>query len=799
MFSGISRHATIAALYSGVALLALAGAHPAYAADAAAADDAVPDTGNEPIIVTARRVQEKIQDVPIAISVVSERTLEKTGNYTLGQITQQVPSLQVAGSNPRNTAVTIRGLGANSSIAVDGLEYGVGFYVDGVYYGRPAQSQFDLVDLQQVEVLRGPQGTLFGKNTTAGAINITTREPSFTPELTAEGQVGNYNYYQVRGSASLPIIDDKVAVRLSVADTHRDGFLTNAYDGSDAQNYNNLTLRGQLLIKPAENLKIRIIGDYSHQTQHYSLALVSGYFTTFANGVPIPNNIFQRAARLNYTLPSPNAFNRVGNADAPFFAKMKSYGASGQVDWDIGPATITSVTAYRWWDWNPANDVDGTSLPINLKGAQSDLQRQFSQELRIASNGTHKIDYVAGLYYFWQVVNGYTQTQYGSDFAAWNLNPATTPASTIAVTSLALTNYEADGFSNPSTKSYAAFGQANWHIADPLTLTVGLRFTHEDKHGIFTRSPVTTSGLDLSGQSAATLAAVQAIRSAAAFQLAPLTFSANSSSNALTGLASLTYKITRDVMVYGSYSRGNQSGGLNLTAGGLTQPVVNPEKVDAFEVGLKSQFLHQTITANVAAFLTNVYNFQANVSIPIPGSTATIQYISNIPEVRSKGIEGDLAFTPVPGITFSSSLAYTDARYVSYTNAPQRPELGGAGFQDLSGVRLPGVSKFAYTLVADASRPIDDHTDVYTRVDWVHRSSFNTSTTNSIYSNIPAYGILSAKVGLRIQDGKFDLSVWGRNLLNKNYFVNLAAGTFGLINGAPGDPRTYGVTARVKY
>lgn len=795
-----SHGAGTAARNGGALLLAFAAAlplHPAHAAakeaaagEAAAAEAADAADAPEPIVVTARRREEKAQDVPIAISVVNAETLEKTGNYTLSQIQQQVPALQVSGTNPRNSAATIRGLGANSSIAVDGLEYGVGFYVDGVYYSRPGQAQFDLIDLQQVEVLRGPQGTLFGKNTTAGAINITTRLPSFTPEATIEGQLGSYRYYQVRGSASLPIIDDKVAIRLSVADTHRGGFLTNAYDRSDAENYDNFSARGQLLIKPAENLNIRIIGDYARQKQHFTLSVVSGYFTTFADGTHIPNNIFDRAARFGYTLPSPDAFQRIGAADSPFGVDMKSYGVSGEADWNLGPATATSVTAYRWWDWYPQNDIDGTSLPINLKGQQADLQRQFSQELRIASNGTHTIDYVAGLYYFWQIVRGYGENQYGTAFARWSLNPALVPAATIARYDQALSGLEADSFSNPATKSYAVFGQVNWHIATPLTLTLGLRFTHEDKQGYFTRYLAPDTG----GNRALLVPAEQA-----AYQVSDLTFAAATKADALTGLASLAYKITPDVLIYGTYSRGNQSGGLNLTAGGVAQPVVNPETVDAFEIGLKSQLFDQKLTANIAAFLTNVYDFQANVNVTLANG-ANIQYIANIPEVRSKGMEGDLSFTPLTGLTLSSSLAYTDARYIKYTNAPQRPEVnGGAGSQDLSGARLPGVSKFAYSLAADIIHPIGNRAEAYARVDWLHRSAFNASSTNSIYSIIPAYGVLNAKLGVRIDDGRFDLSVWARNLLNKNYFVSDTAGTFGLITGIPGDPRTWGITARVKF
>ncbi|MDE8651490.1 TonB-dependent receptor [Novosphingobium album (ex Liu et al. 2023)] len=795
--------AGLLALIAGTPALAAgeAGAGGAATAPASAADDAADAYAGEAIVVTARHREEKSQDVPVAISVVDSGTLERTGNFTLNQIQQLVPSLQVSATNPRNSNINIRGLGANSALAVDGLEYGVGFYIDGVYYGRPGQSQFDLVDLQQIEVLRGPQGTLFGKNTTAGALNITSREPSFEPELTAEASLGNFDYHQVRASASAPILDDKIAVRLSVADTHRGGYLLNRYDLSRAQDYDNFTIRGQVLIKPAEDLKIRLIGDYSKQKQHFSLSLVDGYFTTFANGAPIVNNIFDRAARLNYTLPAPDAFQRVGNADAPFQANMESYGVSGQADWDIGPATLTSITAYRWWDWYPANDVDGTSLSINIKGQQINYQRQFSQELRIASNGTNKIDYVAGLFYFWQIIRGYGATQYGQDFAAWNLNPATTPAATIANTALALTGFEADSYSDPRTKSYAAFGQADWHITDELTLTAGLRYTHENKKGSFSRFQLAGTGVNLATLTPDQVAAVTAIRNAAAYQLSNLSFSAALKDNAVSGLVTLGYKLTPDVLVYGSYSRGSKSGGLNITAGGASRPTVDPEKVDAFELGLKSQFLDRRLTFNAAAFLTEIRDYQANVSEQIPGSTASNQYIANIPKVRSKGIEADLSFAANEWLSFTASGAYTDARFVSYANAPQRPELAIPGtlqVQDLSGQRLPGVSRFAYSLGADVAQPVSDDFEVYGHADYLHRSTFNSTATNSIYGIVPAYGLLNGRIGLRSADGVYDFAFWVRNLTDKDYYVSRSPGTFGLISAAVGEPRTFGATFRVK-
>ena len=787
---------------SALALLAapaLAAPDVPAAAAAPAAADAGIDLGSD-IVVTARHRTEKVQSIPIAVSVLSEATLERAGDTNLNQIQHEIPSLQVVNSNPRNTNITIRGLGANSSLAVDGLEYGVGFYLDGVYYARPGQTQFDLIDLSQVEVLRGPQGTLFGKNTTAGAINVTSRLPSFTPELTAEGSLGNYDFAQVRVSASAPLIADKVAFRLSISDTHRNGFLTNTYNNTQADKYDDFSIRGQLLIVPDNRLTIRLIGDYSNQRQNPALGQIDGYFTTFSNGAAVPYNILQRAAALGYALPASNAFSRLIDYNSHFQANMKSFGGSAQIDADAGGVKLTSITAYRKWNWLPANDGDDTGLPINLKAQQENFQRQFSQELRVASQGHHFIDYQGGLYYFWQTVPGYGANQYGSDFAAYNLNPATVPAATIANTALALTNFEADSYSVANTRSYAAFGQGDVHLTDRLTFTGGLRFTHEDKNGEYVRQQVAGSGLDLSGLSPAQLATIGGIRNAAAYQLGNLAFTARTHNSAVSGLATLGYEIARDVLVYGTYSRGSQSGGLNITAGGAAQPVVAPETVNNYELGVKSQLLNRTLTVNLAAFRTDVSDFQANITVPIAGSTAIIQYIANIPKVRSQGIEADAGWSPSRWVNLGTSLAYTDAKYVSYANAPNAPENNPAATppQHLSGAPLAGVSKFAYTLSADVAHPVQGNFEAYAHADYLHRSSFNTTATNSIYGIVPHYGLLNARIGLRTPDNRYDVSLWVRNLTNADYYISRGATNYGLITAVTGDPRTFGATVRVK-
>jgi iron complex outermembrane receptor protein len=803
-------------LLAGSAAIAAFAATPslaAEAADAAAApaQDVLPasdlaDAGTE-IVVTARRRDENAQDVPIALSVVSADALAKTGNYTIGQIQQLVPSLQVFSFNPRNTNVNIRGLGSNVALTNDGLENGVGFYVDNVYYGRPGQSQFDLVDLQQVEVLRGPQGTLFGKNTTAGAINITTRAPSFDPEFNGEATLGTYGYHQVRGSVSAPLIADKVAFRLSVSDTHRDGFLTNVHDNSKAQDYDNFAIRGQLLVKPTDALSIKIIGDYSHQKQHFALNVPVTYFSTYDSGVTVPNNFLARVTRAGYSPLPTTPFARKGDSDSHYQAFMKGYGVSGQVDWDLGPVALTSVTAYRWWDWDPANDGDFTPLPVTTKAQQANRQRQFSQELRLASTGKNTIDYVVGAYYFWQVVRGYGATAYGSAAANWNFPPpgvagATDPATANA----ALNGFEADSTSTPETKSFALFGQATWNISDSLSFTGGLRYTHEKKEGAYNQYWV--SGVDLSTLPAAQAAAASALRT----RFNPVTsYEVGLTDNSLSGLANLSWKVSPDALLYGSYSRGNKSGGLNLTtlpAGATAE--VKPETVDNFEVGLKSQFFDHSLTFNAAGFWTEVSDYQTAIT-QTPQTGPVIQYISNIPKVRSRGVEADLSYAPNQWISLSASGSYIDATFRSYTNAPNAQEHNptkvatdptSGPTQDLSGVQLGGVPKFTYTLGVDLAQPLTQWegrgVEIYGHADFSHRSGFNTSPTNSRYADVPGYGLLNARIGLRLEDGLWDIALWARNLTDKNYFQALSPTAFGLVTGTIGDPRTIGVTLKTK-
>jgi len=765
------------------------------ATDGAAAAAPAADTAPEPanggeVMVTARRREERAQDVPIALSVISGQTIERTGNVNLVQISNLTPSVAIRESNARNTFINIRGLGSNSD-QNDGLEIGVGIYVDDVYYGRIGSSQFDLIDIDRFEVLRGPQGTLFGKNTTAGAINITTRAPTFDWGFAGEGSGGSRNYYQLRGSLSGPIVADRVAFRLTLSDSHQDGLQTNLFNGRNTNDFQNFTARGQLLIDATPNLTIRIIGDYSKQTSYGRASSIVGIFTKYDNGAPITDNFNTRAARLGYAYPF-DPFDPFGGKvaqDAVYQANMDGYGVSGKIEWNLGKTSLTSITAYRWWDWYPLNDQDYTSLPINTAGGTLNHQRQFSQELRWASNGHNRIDWVGGLYYFWQVVNALGQYQQGPDYAAWN-KPTADPR----IANFAFNGWESDQIIQPITKSMAAFGQATWNVSERLKVTGGVRFTHEIKDGYYNQ--FTAKGYDLSTLSAADAAAAQALRNSV-YQT--VSYTTGLKNNALTGQVNIAYKITPDVMIYAGYQHGSKSGGLSLgqlPAG--VSPVVKPEYVDAYEIGLKSQWWDHRITFNTALFQEDVNDYQAAITVPVT-ATSSIRYIANIPGVRSRGVESDLTIAPSRYARFGASLAYVDAVFTSYPNAQQAPDRQNQGaLQDLSGSQVANAPKFTYSLNADLSAPLSDGKEAYARADYVHRSSYDTSGLNSAYTRIAPYGVLNASIGLRFGNGRYDVSAWSRNLLDKHYFTTLGASTIGLITGIIGDTRSFGGTLRVK-
>ncbi|WP_292931816.1 TonB-dependent receptor [Novosphingobium sp. PASSN1] len=765
------RKATFGSVSTIAVLFGMAG--PAYA-EAPAAEAAT----SQDIVVTARHRDERAQDIPVALSVVGADLLTKTNTTSVADLSKLAPSLSFQAYNPRNTNLNIRGLGNNIAIASDGLDPGVGFYIDQVYYNRPGTSAFDLIDIERIEVLRGPQGTLYGKNTTAGAISVTTAKPKFTPEANAELSAGNLGFLQGKAAINIPLVDNLLAVRLSGSVTTREGNLTNQFTGTKQNNRNSYLVRGQILLTPSSTVSVRLIGDYSKQNQDCCAQVLAGIVAP-ANG----KNFRTIAGLFGYT-PVIDPFARMTVNDRPISISNESGGASAQIDVDLIGATLTSVSAWRFWNWSPVNDLDFTPLSTFAAADNVDRQNQYSQELRISSSGSHKLDYAAGLFFYDETIDQQLTVSYG-------------PAATPLLVSQALPGLVLNGVTKVDnnryrTTSLAAYGQATFHLTDALSLTGGLRYSHDDKRGHY--SSVASGGLPLAGP----LAAFAPLRAAFA---SSGTFDVQSKTGKVSGSANLSYRFGKDVLIYAGYSRGNRSGGLNLTqlASGIS-PVVAPESIDAYEIGFKSTLFDNHLIFNVAGFLENDRNYQATVADP---TRLSVSYLANVPKVRSKGVEIDTRGTLSDNISFYGALAYTDAKFVDYPAGPCPLELTNQNTCNLAGYRVAGIPKWSASFGGELKQPVTVFrapSEAYLGFDYSYRSSVNNGGLSAATLLSPLH-LVNARLGARALNRRMDVSVWVKNLFDKRYLSDIAVGVgnTGLLTGQLGDQRTFGATLRFHF
>jgi iron complex outermembrane receptor protein len=757
-----------------------------------------PGTGDagaqlEEIVVTARHREEAAERVPIALSSLTATELSATRTVNLTDLAPLVPSMQLIQFNPRNTNLTIRGLGSNVAIANDGLETGVGIYIDGVYYARPGEAMFDMFDLERIEVLRGPQGTLFGRNTTAGAVTIYSAAPTFTPQASAEVSVGDYGYYQLRGVVSGPIVDGKLAGRLSVYGTSRDGFVRNVVTGQTLQDYGDDGARAQLLFNPDDVLTVRVIGDYGYQEENCCINVPAGVATRLANGQPFPDGFYSRASRIGYVpLPiDPKA--RLTDVDSPIHAKAEQGGISIEADWALDETVLTGISSYRYWNWYPHNDFDDIGAPILTAADTPSRERQASQELRFTSPADRTVQYTGGLYYFHEDVQSSPLVQYGADAAGWILPPGVP---------LALGNLALDGFANAgheavTTNSYAAYAQATWHIDDRWSLTGGLRYTFDDKSGVFAQQQ--QGGVPLSALPPAARGPVSTIRNTLS---EPNAYSTGLDQGGVSGTASISYQIDDETLAYASYARGVKSGGLNLAAlpPGVSS-TLKPESIDDYELGLKTTLLDRRVSLNAALYWAQDSNYQSLYANP----ALVTSYIANVGEVRSRGVEIDLRASPLEGLSLTLSSAYDDASYVSYPMGPCPLEQLNEMVCNLAGRPLPGAPRWATSLAAEYVRPAGElfafAVNTYVGGQYSYRSSFFTGVNDSVYARVPGYSLLDLRAGLRADDDVWDLSFWVRNAADTFYYATLGpvALNSGLIAGTLGAPRTMGGTFKVKF
>jgi iron complex outermembrane receptor protein len=724
----------------------------------------IPATEN--VIVTARHSEEREQDVPISMSVVTADTLDQTGGYTLADIQHIIPGLISFNSNPRNASVGIRGLGVTS--AQDGLDTSVGVYVDGVYLGRPGMALEDLIDVDQVEVLRGPQGTLYGRNSSAGAINITTRAPSFTPSLTAEVSGGTYTYNQERLTATGPLIDGLLAYRFTAFNTYRDGYTANYKTGGRDNGIGRSGARLQLLGTPSDGLSIRWIGEYSVEDDTSNGSVITQI---------LPNSIGTATARTKAALTqtgwTPLASNSTG-ANAIHNMRTRQAASSVEVDYDLGWGDVTSITAYRQWEFFPLQDSDNTPLDILQVNVAKTRDVQATQEFRLASK-PGAFSWQTGLFLFHQNLRDhYILNQYGYDAGAFltayarQSNPA---AAVVTVTPGA--QYIDDV--RTRTDSVAVFGQFNWEIVTGLTLTGGVRYTKDWRDGT----------------------ALSSVNGTIPVNLTPaINTNPRIDGDNVSGLASLAYRLDDNSLVYVTYSNGYKASGLNLDAAvpaaGL---VLQPELTDNYEAGTKLSLLDNSLFVKLDFYWTELSGLQANY-YPPDGSKS---YLTNAGNVRSRGVELETTYAVDENFSFGVNGAYNEAVYTSYPAAPC--PIGVTGLCSLTGKPVYEAPKWVANLNGTYGWDYDAQTRPYVSVQYSFTSRYNGTIDDSPYTQIPAYGLVNLRVGASLASGKYDAVVWVNNLLDQTYYTSTAlaslpgASSFG-ITGQPGNPRLIGATFR---
>jgi iron complex outermembrane receptor protein len=777
--------------------------------EAVSADSAADAGSLQEIQVTARLRRESAQDVPLAVSVIGASVLDGQRIQTPTQLEQVTPDLNLTQANPRQTILSIRGIGGTTQVS-DGLESSVGIYEDGVYLGRPGEFAYNLFDLDHVEVLRGPQGTLYGRNTTGGAINVDTKAPTFDYGAAAQVDYGNYDYRQYQGMVNLPLIDNVLALRLTGFETKRDGFLYDEASDSRENAHNAFGGRMQLLFTPDEDFSYRLIASYNRADGPQGTYQYLGNQPATATGIN-----FSRSAALvapGYAPPS-SPYARITDVGSLQYDGTHQLMVSGQGDWHFGDGyTLTSISSYQGWVFTPTNDADFTALPVATNTNFVDHVSQESQELRVSSPSRGAFDWVAGLYYFRQDVDGLSDTMNQQD--AWAFNStlaglANGTAARASALSAMLNGLNDITLEDPTSRSYAAYLQADWRLDDRWTLTGGFRDTYDRKTQSLDSYATGNSQLltcAASGKScqfgAYTLSQANATKAIQAFTTGATDFAA--SNNLLSGLATVSYKVDADSLVYATYSHGEQGSGLNVgllpsqvLAKGATY-VVAPEGANNYELGAKTQWLDHRLTVDADAFWETVSNYQTNAVFLVNGSAK--QALANAGGLRSQGFEYDAAFQVLPGLQLRSSGAYTEATYSDYGNAPCPPEetARAVAVCSLTGRGVANTPRWVANVAVDYSHPVTDDLQGYIDADYSFRSSQNLLTDDSAGGRINGYAIVDLRTGVRFGGGRYDISFWVQNLFDTDYLTNIQENQGGYF-GYTGAPRTFGGTLKAEF
>ena len=688
------------------------------------------------IIVTAQRRSERLVDVPIAITTVTAAQLDTGAITTLTDLDRLAPGLLFPSTGPQ-AQPTIRGVG--TFLTGPGVESNVAIYIDGVYQANQGSNFFDLSNIQQIEVLKGPQGTLFGRNATGGAITVQTIEPSFEPAARFKASFGTFRDVRLNGYANIPLIGDVVALNVAGFYRQERGHRINLFNNQRVDGVEARALNPKLLIAPSPELKIVLSGTYSNRNDDKLIV-----FNPYQGQV---DAYVVNAGNPAFRLPGPSDINQ--DTTPIFRTRLRS--VNGRVEYDTGVGTLTSLTAYTKFtarlasdlDQSPLGGVPGAIVPPGTGGFSGvsfslDEDKAFSQELDFASEKFGALSFVAGLFYYDQ--------------------KASRDQSIIARPSGALVNR---AIATVKTRAYAVFGEANFDITDTLHLIAGLRYSNERKRPNAFRT--VGGGIPLN---------------------------ASQTYDAFTPRVSVRYELDRSTNIYATYSKGFKSGLFNSIQ--LDPRPVRPEDIDAFEVGFKTS--QQRFRANLSAFYYKYADIQVNAQV-----FAGMPFLTNAAKAEIKGIDLDFDVDLTSEFSISGGAAYTDSKFEEFNGAllssiSPVTRLGSITFGSAAGNTLPRAPKFQANLSADYGHVFTSG-KLGLNVSGSYNSGYFAQADNRLKA--PSYVLLNGEVSWITPDDRFKLSIWGKNLTDEIKPLSLQSSTRDIVIWD--EPRTVGVAFAINF
>jgi iron complex outermembrane receptor protein len=740
--SGTSKSLRLrAAVLSALAIPAMAAAEETERAGVAALEE---------ITVTAQKRDESSQDVPISIQAISADMVVKLGATQVADLAQSAPSLSIGGVPGSQQQMGLRGVVDYSRNI--GIDARMGVYIDGVYQGRSSTASQPLLGLQSVEILRGPQGTLFGMNTVSGAINLNTRPASdeFSGQLSAGA--GNEGYWTGSVYLNGPI-SDKVFGSVAYTRQERDGWYTNPNANGKVGDWQQDGVRGQLRWLATDSLEVTLAGDYGKTQSEGPL----------------------------YTKASDPAYY---TEKGPELDEVEFWGAALTVDYTFaGDYTLTSISAYRDNQYLAQVDEDFSALVEAFQTSFDEGGDQFSQELRLVSPMNDRYDWVAGLYYF----DGSISTG-RNIYLAPPILPSAALSGRVAVPS------------QVDTTSYAAYVHGNFRLTDRLELTAGLRYTNIEKKLDFTQ--VSTPDNETAAYNVLlalgyppAVASVLAPQVPGVLLAAPnLTYQDKYSDDAVTPMLGLNFRLSEDVLLYAKYSNGFQSGGFNADFAPPLPPgdwiPFESETVDAYEVGLKSTLAGGTLRLNIDAFTQKYKDFQVFQRV-LYGNTS-VQIVSNAGEATSQGVEGEITWLPIDRLQLTFNGTWLDAAYDKFENPVPQP----GEPDDFNGNKLNFAPEWKMFAGVQYVQPLGGVGDLTFNVDYSYQTKMYSDPRNrEQFDLIPSYDLWNARVTYTAASQRWNVSAWARNLTDEEYIVNHSRASITNIDRVIwGTPRLYGLS-----